>query len=85
MGRASVIAGYVLQMNDFALSTVVAAGAAAMFSLVEIKASRRYKELRRSADDAGRAIQLVLESIPKCISAGVLLLAAGLAIWRWNG
>jgi len=84
-GALPVIAGYVLQTNDLALSAVVAAGAAAMFSLVEIKASRRYKELRRSADDAGRAIQSVLESILKCISAGVLLLAAGLAIWRWNG
>jgi len=84
-GALPVIAGYVLQTNDLALSAVVAAGAAAMFSLVEIKASRRYKDLRRSADDAGRAIQSVLESILKCISAGVLLLAAGLAIWRWNG
>jgi len=52
---------------------------------VEIKASRRYKELARSADEAGRAIRSTLEGILRCISAGVLLLAAGLAIWRWNG
>jgi hypothetical protein len=79
------MAGYVLQTNDLALSAVVAAAAAAMFSLVEIKASRRYKELRHSADDAGRAMRSTLEGILKCISTGVLLLAAALAVWRWNG
>jgi len=84
-GALPVIAGYVLQTNDLALSAVVAAGAASMFSLVEIKASRRYKELRRSERDAGRAMQSTLEGILKSISAGVLLLAAALALWRWNG
>jgi hypothetical protein len=84
-GALPVLAGYVLQTNDLALSAVVAAGAAAMFSLVEIKASRRYKDLRRSSADRDAAMQSALEGILKCISGGVLLLAAGLAVWRWDG
>ena len=56
-----------------------------MFSLVEIKASRRYKELKRSPDGGTRGTSTALESILKSVSAGVLLLGVGLAIWRWNG
>jgi hypothetical protein len=84
-GSLPVLAGYVLQTNDLAISAVVVAAAAAMFSLVEIKASRRYKDLKRSPDAAGEPMQACLEAVLKCISSGVLLLGAGLAIWRWNG
>jgi hypothetical protein len=84
-GALPVLAGYVLQTNALALSAVVAATAAAMLSLVEIKASRRYKALKRSGVDADAATVAALEAILKCISAGVILLGAALAIGRWIG
>lgn len=84
-GALPVLAGYVLQTNELAPSVIVVAVAAAMFSLVEIKASRRYKVLKRSSGGANDAMQACLEGILKCISAGVLVLGAGLAVWRWNG
>jgi hypothetical protein len=84
-GALPVLAGYVLQTNDYALSPAIVAIAAGMFSLVEIKASRRYKELKRSADGISGPVQICLEGILKCISAGVVLLGSGLAVWRWIG
>ena len=78
-----MLAGFVLQTNALSAPALVVAVAAAMFSLVEIKASRRYKALKRSSDDADLAQQACLEGILKCISAGVLSLATGLALWRW--
>ena len=84
-GALPVCAGYVLQTNDLTVPVVLMSAAAAMFSLVEIKASRRYKEMKRSSDAAGGVMQASLEAILKSISAGVLLLAAALAIWRSIG
>jgi len=84
-GALPVLAGYVMQANALAPSAVVLSGAAALFSLVEIRASRPYKELKRSRDPAGIARLAYLESILKCISGGVMLLGLGLAIARWNG
>ena len=84
-GGLPVLAGFVLQTNSITIAVAVASAAAAMFSLVEIKASRRYKEMKRAPDAANGPIQACLESILKCISAGVVLLGAALAIWRWTG
>lgn len=84
-GALPVLAGYVLQTNGYAWGAAIVAIAASMFSLVEIKASRRYKELRRSADGTSEPVQACLEGILKCISAGVVSLAIGLAAWRWIG
>jgi hypothetical protein len=83
-GALPVIAGYVLQTNALSIPALLASLAAAMWSIVEIKASRRYKELARCADDSARAMRASLEGILKCISAGVLVLAGALAAWRWN-
>jgi hypothetical protein len=83
-GALPVVAGYVLQTNTLAVSAVIMAAAGAMLSLVEIKASRPYKTLKRTGDGASPWVA-PLEAILKCISGGVLLLGAGLAAMRWNG
>jgi hypothetical protein len=55
-------------------------------SLVEIKASRPYKALKRSNTSNGINIDSdqiqTLEEILKSISLGVILLGIGVAIWR---
>jgi hypothetical protein len=83
-GALPVLAGYVMQTNAFSMPAVILAGAAALFSLVEIRASRPYKELRRRADVGAAPVVASLEGILKCISGGVLLLGVSLAIVRWN-
>jgi hypothetical protein len=83
-GALPVLAGYVLQTNAIALPAIVVAIAAAMFSLVEIKASRRYKEMKRARDPADPLVRASLEGVLKCVSGGVMLLALGLALWRLN-
>jgi hypothetical protein len=83
-GALPVLAGYVLQTDSISPAAVILATAAALFSLVEIKASRPYKEAKRSGDPAARAVLPCLEGILKCISGGVLLLGVGLVALRWN-
>src|SRR5919197_1448517 len=46
-GALPVLAGYILQTNAISISAVAVAVAMALFSLIEIRASRPYKELRR--------------------------------------
>lgn len=84
-GALPVIAGYVMQTNVVAVSAVILAIAAALFSLVEISASRPYKELKRLGASDARPSLACLERILKCISGGMLLLAVSLALKRWNG
>ena len=83
-GALPIVAGYVMQTNELALSAMIVAAAAALFSLVEIRASRPYKRLKRSGQANGDAWLVCLESILKCISGGVVLLALGLGVMRWN-
>jgi hypothetical protein len=83
-GALPVLAGYVLQTNALAVPAILLGGAAALFSLVEIKASRPYKALKRAGDASSPWLR-PFEAILKCISGGVVLLAAGLAAMRWNG
>lgn len=83
-GALPVIAGYILQTNTISLAAAILAGAAALFSLVEIKASRPYKRLKGSGDSGAQPSLACLEGILKCISGGVILLAAGLAVMRWH-
>ena len=49
-GVLPVLAGYILQTNQLSLSALLVSLAAGLFSLVEITASRPYKDLRRSAE-----------------------------------
>lgn len=85
-GALPVLAGYVLQTNALSVSALLVAGAAALLSLVEITASRRYKELKRAnADHAGATEAQRLEAILRYISLGTIVLAIGLAAARAGG
>ncbi|TAK85504.1 MAG: hypothetical protein EPO20_10825 [Betaproteobacteria bacterium] len=87
-GALPVLAGYVLQANAISASALLVAAAMALLGLVEIRASRPYKELRRSmaaggVTDATQAGHL--EAILKSLSGGVIALAAGMLAFRLWG
>lgn len=84
-GVLPVLAGYIIQTNRISIPVLILAGAMGLFSLVEISASRPYKELKRSGRLDPYLSQIRYEMILKCISLGVMLLAAGLAAWRLGG
>ena len=85
-GSLPVLAGYILQTNSVSVAVLVVAASMGLLSLVEIKASRPYKELKRTASGlAGldrRQITLRLENGLKSLSFGVILLGVGLLVWR---
>jgi hypothetical protein len=85
-GGLPVLAGYVLQTNRVSLPALLIATAMALLSLVEIKASRPYKTLKRTAESESSAMERVyipqFESILKALSLGVILLGIGIAVWR---
>ncbi len=87
-GFLPVLAGYMMQTNRISMEAVILAAAMAFFSTVEIKASRPYRDLKRSAHplrDDEKSLMLRYEVILKSISAGIILLGAGLLIWRGMG
>jgi hypothetical protein len=83
-----VLAGYVLQTNAISASALLVALAMAFLSLVEIRASRPYKELKRAVASGGAANTAHaerLEGILKSLSAGVVALGVGLLALRlWS-
>ena len=80
-GALPVLAGYVLQTNAISAASLLVASAAALLALVEIRASRPYKELMRSrAGDTAHARQL--EGILKSLSGGVIALGLGMMAFR---
>ena len=84
-GFLPVLAGHVMQTNSISAAAVVLASAMALFSLIEIKASRPYKDLkknRHSLTDYEQQMMQRYETILKSVSLGVILLAAGLLIRR---
>jgi hypothetical protein len=84
-GALPVMAGYVMQTNSISIPALVLAAATGLFSSVEIKASRPYKELKRRRPGLSSEEQALLqryETILKCISLGVILLGVGLLLWR---
>lgn len=84
-GFLPVTAGYMMQTNRLSAGALLVGIAAFFFSLVEIKASRPYKDLKRRAVSMGAEGTELLkryETILKSISLGVCLLAAGLLLWR---
>lgn len=84
-GFLPVIAGNIMQTNAVSPAACVVGLSMAFFSLIEIKASRPYKDLKRRAGPAGADYGSTLagyEIILKCVSLGVMLLATGLLIWR---
>lgn len=85
-GALPALAGYVLQANAISLAACLLAAGTAGLSLVEIKASRPYKALRRdSAATADRMLMPALERILQGVSLGTILLTSALALARWTG
>ncbi|MCO6441555.1 MAG: hypothetical protein J5I81_10795 [Nitrococcus mobilis] len=88
-GSLPVLAGYIMQTNQISYAILPVAASMGFLSLVEIKASRPYKVLKRTSCENGiednmEQIQ-ILEQILKNISAGVILLGFGLVFWRILG
>lgn len=85
-GSLPVLSGYILQTNEISLAALSMAASMGFMSLVQIKASRPYKALKRADADGGintDTMQIeILEQILKSISVGVILLAVGLTISR---
>ncbi len=85
-GSLPVLAGYILQTNQISFSALLVAASMGLLSLVEIKASRPYKKMKRELAANGETIETDqiqwLESILKSVSVGIILLGAGLLVWR---
>ena len=82
-GALPVLAGYILQTNAVSLAALLMALAMGLLSLVEIKASRPYKALKRAG--AATVELTALEAVLKSLSFGVLALAAAmLALRAWG-
>jgi hypothetical protein len=87
-GFLPVCAGYVMQTNRISLEALVLGGSMALFSQVEIKASRPYKILKHRETGLSKEEKGMMkryEAILKSISLGVLLLGAGLLLRRALG
>jgi len=87
-GALPLLSGYIMQTNTISPTALALAAATGFFSLIEIKASRPYRELKRRGDGLAEhegELMLRFESILKSISTGVMLLGAGLLIWRLKG
>ena len=87
-GFLPVLAGYIMQTNRISAAALTLSIAMALFSMIEIKASRPYKDLKsrfNKLQEGEKALMVRYETILKSISLGVILLGAGLLIWRMNG
>ncbi len=88
-GSLPVLAGYIIQTNQVSLAALMVAASMGVLSLVEIKASRPYKKLKRELAATGQTSEQDqiqwLESILKSISVGIILLGIGLLTWRLTG
>jgi hypothetical protein len=87
-GFLPVLAGHLIQTNTISVAAVVLASAMALFSRVEIKASRPYKDLKKrqhSLSAGEKRLMRQYEMILQSISLGVILLGSGLLIWRIGG
>jgi hypothetical protein len=85
-GGLPVLAGYIIQTNQVSVAALLVALSMMFFSLVEIKASRPYKKMKRDSlgemtPEKKKSLQS-LEAILKSISFGVILLGIGLLCWR---
>ncbi len=85
-GSLPLLAGYILQANRISVAVLLVAAATGFLSLVEIKASRQYKRMKRALRGNGSTVDRTqiqpYESILKGISLGVILLGVGLLTWR---
>ncbi len=84
-GFLPVLSGYMMQTNKISIAAVAVAVSMALFSFIEIKASRPYKGLKRrfeTLQDEEKVLMKRYEDILKSISLGVIFLGGGLLIWR---
>lgn len=84
-GFLPVLAGYMMQTNRISAEALALAVSMSFFSLVEIKASRPYRDLKRRQDTLRNEEKMVMkryEAILKNISLGVISLGGGMLIWR---
>lgn len=84
-GFLPVLAGYIMQTNRISVEALAVAVSMAFFSLIEIKASRPYRDLKRRFDtlqDEEKMLMKKYEAILKSVSLGVIFLGGGLLIWR---
>lgn len=87
-GGLPVLAGCLIQANGVTAGALILSVSAALLSLVEIKASRPYKELKlrlATLDESEKLLMERYEAILKCISMGTILLAVGLVVSRLAG
>ncbi len=84
-GFLPVLSGTVMQTNHISIEAVAVAVSMGFFSLIEIKASRPYKDLKRrlsTLQDEEKMLMIRYEAILKEVSLGVIFLGGGLLIWR---
>jgi len=77
-----------MQTNRLSVGVLIVGCSTSLFSLIEIKISRPYKELKRGSHLlSGYEAQLIerYEIILKSVSIGVCLLGVGLVYWRLIG
>jgi hypothetical protein len=87
-GSLPLIAGFMIQTNRLSVEAGCLAVAMALFSLIEIKASRPYKALKgrlKELDDNERHLMERFEMILKSVSLGIILLGVGFLLWRIHG
>jgi hypothetical protein len=83
-GFLPVTAGYVMQTNRLGFAALTVGISAFLFSLIEIKAARPYKALKRRPGGLGEEETRLMEryeTILKSVSLGVCFLATGLLLW----
>ncbi len=84
-GFLPVLTGFCMQTNGVGMAGLIVGLAAYLFSLIEIKCSRPYKDLKRRApslDSDQRVVMDRYETLLKCVSLGVCLLGLGLLLAR---
>lgn len=79
-GALPVMAGYLIQTGEIGLLPFVAAGAAGLASLAEIRMSRPYKQLKKSGNDPVLAERL--EKRLKALSLSTIAFSASLVVAR---
>ena len=87
-GFLPVLAGYIMQTNQISAEALLLAASMALFSLIEIKASRPYRDFKwrdNNLQDEEASVMMRYEVILKSLSSGILLLGGGLLIWRIAG
>jgi uncharacterized membrane protein len=84
-GFLPVLAGCIMQTNSISAEAVILAVSMAFFSMVEIKASRPYKALRRRLPlltEEEKNLTRTYEAVLKSLSLGIICLGLGLLLWR---